>query len=305
MQKNTHEDGQTPRPLQWDDVRHFLALARLGSLSAAARQLAVEHSTVARRVDALEKSLAVRLFDRLAKGWALTAEGEALLARAARMDDEAQAFARAALEVASLQGVVRVSAPPAFTSHFLTPRLAARAQDWPQIDLELVGESRQANLVRGEADIALRMARPEAPGLAGRQLAELGYGLYASAGHLARPSAHWCFLGDDALLRSPQQAWLDQVADGRRVVLRGNDLTTLLHAARAGLGVAALPHFLAADDPVLRLAPAPACPVRRPLWLVLHPDVRRSPRVRLVADVLTALIEDARQVLAGPMSASE
>lgn len=108
MQKNTHEDGQTPRPLQWDDVRHFLALARLGSLSAAARQLAVEHSTVARRVDALEKSLAVRLFDRLAKGWALTAEGEALLARAARMDDEAQAFARAALEVASLQGVVRV-----------------------------------------------------------------------------------------------------------------------------------------------------------------------------------------------------
>ena len=105
-------------------------------------------------------------------------------------------------------------------------------------------------------------------------------------------------------MRSPQQAWLDSVTAGRRVVLRCNDLATLLHAARAGLGVAALPHFLAADDPVLRLAPAPACPVRRPLWLVLHPDVRRSPRVRLVADLLADLIQAERSALAGPSGAS-
>ncbi|WP_084615775.1 LysR family transcriptional regulator [Solimonas flava] len=299
MQKNT-DIAAASRHLQWDDIRYFLELARAGSLSGAARRLAVEHSTVARRVEALEQRLGVRLFDRLAKGWSPTAEGEALLAQAGRLDDEAQAFSRLALGVASLQGTVRVSAPPALASHLLVPSLAERRSQWPNIELEMVGETRDANLARREADLAIRMSRPDAPGLVARRVGEMGYGLYARPGYADRPRDAWEFLGyDESLSRVPQQAWLDQQLAGRRIVLRSNDLAALLHAARAGLGAAVLPHFLTHGDAALAPLPGPACPTVRPLWLVMHPDVRRSPRVRFMADLLASLIGEAQPRLSG------
>lgn len=168
MQKRSDNPGCEKRGLQWDDIRYFLELARTGSLSGAARRLGVEHSTVARRVEALERSLGIRLFDRLPKAWSLTPEGETLVTQAGRLDNEALAFSRAALGVSSLQGTVRVSAPPVLAGHFLAPRLATTRARWQNIDLELIGESRDANLARGEADLAIRMSRPTAPGLAAR-----------------------------------------------------------------------------------------------------------------------------------------
>jgi DNA-binding transcriptional LysR family regulator len=286
--------------LQWDDVRHFLELARLGSLSAAARKLGVEHSTVARRVEALEQALAVRLFDRLPRGWALTPEGETLAHQARRLEDEALAFARVALGVSSLQGTVRLSAPPAVAAHFLVPRLAARRQDWPGIDLEVMGETREVNLARGEADLALRLTRPSAPGLVARALGTLGYGMYAAPHYAERAPAQWEFLGyDDSLRLVPHQQWLEGVAAGRRFVLRSNDMTALWQAARAGLGIAALPHFIGRGDPGLVALPAPTLPLPREIWLVMHPDVRRSPRVRLVADMVAALVASEQALLAG------
>lgn len=292
----------TSTALQWDDVRHFLTLAQHGSLSAAARRLRVEHSTVARRVEALEKTLGIRLFDRLPRGWILTPEGETLANQAGRMEDEALAFSRLALGVSALQGTVRLSAPPAIASHFLVPRLLPLRQDWPGIDLEIVGESRQANLARGEADLAVRLSRPSAAGLAARPLGQLGYGLYAVPDYTQRPVDAWQFLGyDDSLRQAPQQQWLDSIAAGRRFILRSNDLTVLLQGARAGFGIAALPHFLGAGDPALVPVPVPAtpCPTRRPIWLVMHPDVRRSPRVRAVADGLVSLFRSATGLLTG------
>lgn len=300
MQKKSDAAPTGAFPIQWDDIRHFLELARKGSLSAAARCLGVEHSTVARRVESLEQSLGIRLFDRLPRGWSLTPEGETLLVQAGRLEDEALAFSRAALGVSSLQGTVRVSAPPVFASHFLVPRLVSFRQQWPGIDLEIIGESREANLARGEADLALRMARPQAAGLVVRALGGMGYGLYAAHGYLGRPEEAWEFLGyDDSLAQVPQQKWLEGVAAGRRVVLRSNDLAALLQAARAGLGIAALPHFLAIGDPALAPVPGPVCPTERQLWLVMHPDVRRSPRVRAVADALASLVLEAKPVLSG------
>ncbi|RKP59160.1 LysR family transcriptional regulator [Pararobbsia silviterrae] len=291
VQKNTGSvPAEGPR-LQWDDVRYFLELARIGSLSGAARSLSVEHSTVARRVEALEQSLDVRLFDRLPKGWSLTAEGEALARQAARLDDEAQAFARAAVGVSSLKGTVRLSAPPVLASHLLVPGMAALRARWANVDLEVVGESRDANLARGEADLAIRLSRPTAPGLVARCIGKMGYGLYAAAGYADRPQSEWAFLGyDESLGQVPQQRWLNQIAGDRRFVFRSNDLAALLHAARAGLGVAALPGFLAAHDPALCLLSDHAGAAVRQIWLVMHPDVKRSPRVRLIADVLVELI---------------
>lgn len=284
--------------MQWDDVRYFLELARQGSLSGASRRLAVEHSTVARRVESLEQALGVRLFDRLPRGWTLTAEGETLAAQAKGLENEAIAFSRAALGVSSLQGTVRISAPPITASHFLVPRLASLRADWPGVDLEIIGESRDANLLHGEADLALRLSRPTAPGLAARAVGRIGYGLYAVPGYTARLPADWVFLGyDRSLSQVPQQTWLDGIANGRRFVLRSNDLAALYQACRAGLGIAALPHFLGRPDNGLKQLDGYEAPTARRVWLVVHPDVRRSPRVRAVADSLAAMIAAEAAVL--------
>lgn len=306
MQKNTIQASLEKTSLSWDDIRYFLALARIGSLSGAARKLGVEHSTVSRRVEALETSLGLRLFDRLPKGWHLTPEGETLAKQAARLDEEAQGFSRIALGVSALQGTVRLSAPPVMAGHFLVPHLAALRARWENIELEVIGETRDANLARGEADLAIRMSRPSAPGLVARCIGQMGYGLYAENGYAQRAEADWEFLGyDDSLIQVPQQQWLSQIAGQRRYVFRSNDLSALLNAARCGLGLAVLPHFLAAQDERLELIESQPCPIIRPIWLVMHPDVRRSPRVRLLADLLTDIMQAAAGLLTGISPASE
>lgn len=283
---------QTDSRLQWEDVRYFLAVARQGSLSGAARTLAVEHSTVARRVEALESSLGLRLFDRLPRGWRLTAEGEELVVLGERIEDEALAFERAAVGAGTETGRVRVSAPPTLVSQFLMPRLAATRAQWSGIELEVVGETREANLARREADIALRMGRPQSPALAARPIGKVGYGLYGRREWLEKPPQEWEFVSYDHSMRNvPQQRWLEEYAGDRRFALRSNDLAAIVSAAAAGLGVTFMTHYLARTQPTLvRLAPDDGPPSRE-VWLVLHPDVRRSPRVRLVADLIVSIFE--------------
>jgi DNA-binding transcriptional LysR family regulator len=286
-------------PLDWDDIRYFVELARQEKLSATARVLRVEHSTVARRIGMLEARLGVRLFDRMPKHWILTVEGEALLAQARRVEDEALAFARAGAGAATLRGVVRLSAPPVFASAFLVPRLGALRARWPGIALEIIGEVRQADLYRREADLALRMARPDQAGLAARPLAQTGYGLYAAPGWFERPAQEWEFIGNgEAMKESPQQKWLDKFAAGRHYAFWTNDTAALLAACRAGLGVTVLPHFLGRGDPLLALHPEHGQVLSRPLWLAVHPDVRRSPRVTLVAELLAAVLQEHAALLA-------
>jgi DNA-binding transcriptional LysR family regulator len=281
-----------------DDVRFFLAVAREGSLSGAARTLNVEHSTVARRVGALEASLGVRLFDRLRRSWTLTSEGEALIAPAERLEHEALAFTRAATSATSLHGTVRISAPPVFASQFLVPQLAGCIDRWKEIDLDLVGEVRTANLHRREADLSIRFMRPDEPGLAARKLGELGFRLYAAPAWRARAESEWRFIGyGDALGEVPHQQALARMAGERPFVLRSNDLAAVHQACRAGMGLAMLPTFLARPDTGLIEMPRPDHPFLREIWCVVHPDVRRSPRVRLMADLIGELIQDSSAVL--------
>lgn len=289
MQKSTGQTG----PLDWDDIRYFVELARHGRLSATACALAVEHSTVSRRIGMLEGRLGLRLFDRLPKRWILTAEGEQLLAHAHRVEDEALSFARAGMGAGTLRGVVRLSAPPALAAVLLIPRLAQLRARWPGISLEIVAEVREADLYRREADLALRLSRPHEPGLAGRPLAQLGYGLYACEAWFGRPQEEWEFVGYGAAMKdTPQQAWLDKFAAGRPYAFRANEAQAVLSACRAGLGLSLLPHFLAHAEG-LALHPDHAQVLSRPVWLVVHPDVRRSPRVSLVAELLAEVLEQA------------
>jgi DNA-binding transcriptional LysR family regulator len=224
----------------WDDIRYFLAVARQGSLSAASRQLGVEHSTVARRVATLERRIGVRLFDRLPRSWTLTDEGQALVEPAERLEDEALAFSRAATAAPATQGRVRVSTPPVFGSHFLLPQLATHSARWPGIVLDVIGETRSVNLHRREADVAMRLMRPSEPGLAARRLGTMSMRLYAAPAWLTRPEAAWRFIGyGEPLSEVPQQRLLARIAGERPFVLFTNDLAALHHACGAGTGHAA------------------------------------------------------------------
>ena len=197
----------------------------------------------------------------------------------------------AAAGSAPLTGIVRISAPPALAAYYLVPRLREPLSRMPLIDIELVGEVREASLTRREADIALRLYRPHAPGLAAKSLGAIGYGLYATSRYLkGRHRRNWEFLGYDHSLRhTPQQQWLENSAAGQRFAFRSNDLATLYQAAIAGFGVAVLPHYLARLARELIRIESEPCVVSRKLWLVMHEDVRRSQRVRVVADEIIRL----------------
>ncbi|WP_369975978.1 LysR family transcriptional regulator [Xanthomonas bundabergensis] len=284
--------------LAWDDVRYFLSLARSGSLSAAARALAVEHSTVARRIGALEAAVRLRLFDRLPRGWQLTDEGRALLEAAERIELEAHAFGRAIQGMTSMRGKVRLSAPPALSSQLLMPLMAQKYAQWEGIQLDLVGEIRTANLQRRDADLALRLSRSEEPGLVARRLGRLGYGLYGSKAwkRVARAQRRYIGYGD-ALHSGPHRTWLAQCAGDAPHALVASDFSILQQACRSGLGLTILPHFMARNDAALHEFDSGLDPMQRDLWLTVHPDLRRSPRVQRIAELLAQIVHEQAELL--------
>lgn len=282
--------------LDWDDLRFFLELARSGSLSEAARRLGADHSTVARRIAGLEAALSLKLFDRLPRGYALTPEGEQLLERAQGVEQAVHGVARLASGSGEgIEGRVRISAPPALASHWLVPRLAPLLRRHPGLVLDVIGTPAPARLAQHEADLALRLSRPREKGLIARRLGAFGYGLYGASAYVdATPEAGRVFLGyDEELARSPQQLWLERLAAGRPIVFMSNDLSSLISAARAGMGLAALPHVLAdtVDDLVRVTADEE---LARELWLLVHPDLRRAARVRAVMDHIIAVCRGLR-----------
>lgn len=258
--------------------------------------LQADHATVSRHITALETGLGLKLFTRLPRGYRLTAEGQDLANRAAAVETAMLAVDRLARgSTGQLDGTVRISAPPVFASHWLTARLLPLRQAHPDLCLEVIGESAFANLNRGEADVALRLSRPDSNGLITRCLGQMRFGLYGATAYTeAVPDSERTFLGySEELAGAPQQVWLDSIRGGRRAGLRTNDLATLIARVRCGMGLAALPHIIAQDLPGLTcLCDAPAA--TRELWLVLHPDLRQAARVRAVADHLIRITAPLR-----------
>lgn len=274
----------------WNDLRYFLAVTVSGSLSAAARSLGVEHTTVSRRIEALENVLGVRLFDRFARGWSLTEAGQGLLPQARRVEEEIQSLLRQASGAGAAHGTVRISAPPAIAAHWIAPRLPSMRSQLSGIQIELAAEPAHVDLSRREADIAIRYRRPQAPDLAVRVVATVKYYLCAAPEYLAsRNPDEWEFIGyDESLAETPQQEWLNVFAAGRPFVFSSNDLGSIAAAVRFGAGIAALPDYLAAG----LIIPDSNCPVQRELWMVIHDDVRKAPRVRRTADLLAELFSN-------------
>jgi DNA-binding transcriptional LysR family regulator len=293
--------------MDWDNLKFFLALAETGSLSRASEKLRVDHSTVARRIEMLEHDLGVRLVERLSRSYRLTVEGERVHDRAKAIEGGIAEIARFANGVdRSPDRIVRVNGPPALISQFLAPRLLPLQGQQPGLRIELVGDARQISLSRGEADVALRMMRPREQGVVARRLAVVGYGLYGSRDYLARCGdgaqnfIGYDFIGyDDSLDHLLPQRWLKEMAGGRGLALRANDLSTLMMAARAGLGLAVLPCIMVRGAPDLVSVPTRLPPLTRELWLLFHRDIGRSPAVRTVIDRITAITTAAKAAFLG------
>lgn len=280
--------------MDWDGVRVFLAVARTRRLSTAARQLGVEHTTVGRRLAALERDVGSALFHRTAGGYLLTATGEAILATAEQMDRAAAGIdARAHESSGKMSGRVRLALPPEFASHWLAPKLPALHARYPELDLQILVGTRQRDLSRGEAELALQSPRPRQVGLVVVRLGRTTLALYASSAWLAgrrlrirgpdeaRGLPLLVFSAQFHLLQSAD--WFQPVLGAGRVLLETNSTHALLAAAEASLGIAVLPRFVARQTDLVQVSDAVA---ENDLWLVTHPEFRRDPRVRATADFL-------------------
>ncbi|MDL2400046.1 LysR family transcriptional regulator [Rhizobium mayense] len=278
--------------IDWQDLLHFASLARTGSLSAAARELGVDHATVGRRIAALERALDLRLIDRRPRTSPLTADGRAIAELVAGMEDNVEAIRRYSKSaVAGLSAAVKISAPPSIAAHLIAPKALGFRAEHPDITLTIAGVTRRAALDHGEADIAVRMSRPEESDLLVRRVGVMRFGLYAVPEIAKTPEESWVFIGYDAALdHLTQQTWLRSLLAGRPIVFRAGDVFGQLQAARAGLGVVALPAFLGDGEAGLTRLQTEIPSPTRDLWLVTYPDLRRSPAIRAVMDFVSETI---------------
>jgi DNA-binding transcriptional LysR family regulator len=286
--------------VDWDDLRYFLKVAETGGLSPAARFLRVNTATVGRHIEALEVGLGQKLFERTAQGYRLTDAGERLLEWSRKVEVEftniQAAFGATPAEVT---GTVSIATTDWVAIGFLIDTLPEFRRRHPGIDLDIAAAVDPVNLSRREADVALRLSRPEQGNLIARRIADLGHGLYASPQYLERHGMPDLSRGCEghALIDWPQGlettapvTWMRRHAAKARPVLRGN-ASVRLSAVKAGLGVSLLAHIgVPRGDGLVRLAVEPAPPPRG-LWLVAHADLVHLPRIRAVIDHIAAAAE--------------
>jgi len=285
--------------MEWDDLKHFLAVARSGSLTEAARNLKASAATVGRHIESLEQRLGARLFEHRSTGYVLTETGQSILARAEGVEAAVLAVERgAASSNLSLTGKVRVACTEDMASMVIVPHLAPFTSQHPQLAIELMAGLPAVNLTRRDADIALRSVRPETGDLlmrriGGVDLAVYGSKAYAAAHGVAPRSFDFgkvetiTWIEEMAGLRGGP--WLAEHSAGSRVALQVNTSRLLYAACVAGLGVAVLPCFGGDADPALVCLVPPEEVQTLDLWMVVHRDLATMPRVREVADYLATL----------------
>ena len=286
--------------LDWDDLRYFLAIAREGTLAAAAKQLHVTQSTVGRRLAALQSGMGVRLLRRSADGYVLTLAGESILNHVERLEAEALSIEHAvAGHDVRLDGVVRVTSSQLLTSHLLAPAFAALHARHRGILIEAGADLPDEALAWHDTDVLVRLRRFEQPDLVVRRIGRLGFALYGCVAYLARcgeadlasgcPGHQVITLLDDHDV-SAQSAWLSQHCARAQVVLKADSYETQHWAATSGGGLAVLPRFRADAEPTLRRLPTMAPVPAADIWLGVHPRNRQAPRVRAVLDCISEAV---------------
>jgi DNA-binding transcriptional LysR family regulator len=289
----------------WNELKLVLAVSRCRSLTEAAAMLRVDHSTVYRRLKALETRLGAKLFDRTPGGeYTTTSAGERVSAVAERIEAETQSLER---DVAGrdrrLTGRLRVTSSETLAYRLLTPEIASFRSAHPGIVVDLLVDNRVLSLSRREADVALRPMRPRQDDLWGRKLADVEWAVYGPASEAPKPT--------DAFGGFPVIGWSEEAVGIRasewarskvsadRIVYRSSSLINQLVAVRAGVGAALMPCYLGDPEQALRRVGSPVEDVRSELWIITHADLRTTARVRAFLDLVGSGLAAKRSAIEG------
>ena len=284
--------------INWNDLRYVLALAREGSVSGAGRALSVEHTTVARRISALEKQLGSRLFDRLPNGYVMTQVAEKLYPHALSMEELIQVADREVFGMdEQLSGNLKLTASYDVFSRLVTPELSKFTDKYPGIVLELLSSSGLANLSDRQADIAVRLSPNPPEYLIGRKVLPLGHGIYASAKYLNKKRST-----DTLVLWEHEQKTPEWVADHfpkARVAIRANEILSMMETIRNHIGIGRLPCYVGDSEPTLRRLDLKLTPSTWGIWVLSHVDLRSTARVRVCREFLMSTIEEQKGLVEG------
>ena len=288
--------GVEPRP-DWDDLRYFLEVARTQRVSAAAVRLGVDHTTVSRRVRALEQSLGTLLFDKSRNaGFALTPEGQQLLVHAEQMETAVQSACEQVAGLGqTLSGHVRIGSTEAFGTYFVTPVLSHFQREYPAIDFDVLPVPRFVSLSKREADLAITIERPQRGPYVCSKLCDYRLQLYATPDYLAKYGDVRTFADlsgrrfisyVDELTFSNELRYLEDIVPGCNVVLRSTSVIAQYQAALQSEALAILPCFMAAQDPRLVPLLVDDVVVTRSFWIYCHEELRTLKRITVLWDYL-------------------
>lgn len=293
----------------WNDLRFFLELSRQGKLVRAAARLHVDHTTVSRRITSLEKQLDVRLFDKSPRGYQLTDAGLRLLPMAEEIEARStRLYQDIAGKDARLSGTVRISMPEALGSQVIAPRIADFRKVHPDIEIELVAETRRMSLSKREADIAINLARPESGRLIAWKLCDYRLKLYGESGYLSQHppinnlddlASHSFVSYIDDLIEMPELRFFESTIKNAHVVFRSSNVTAQFNAILNGTGLGLVHCFMAQNHQSLAIVLTNEISVDRSYWLSVHEDLRHVARVDAVCDFVTRVLRDERGLMMG------
>lgn len=274
----------------WDDYFYFLKVAACGNLKAAAQEIGVNHSSVFRRINGLEKKLNVRLFERLKTGYKLTAAGEDIIDRVRQVEEQMHAIQRLIQgKDVHLSGYLKISTTDTIGYYWLPPYIRRFKELYPDIIIDLDIKTHYTNLSKREADIVIPAVNTQPDYMVGKRLAPIYVRLYGAPSYLERfgtPKStddfhlHRFLLPNESLASLPASKWLKRYIKEDNVVACCDKLTGLYHLARHGLGLTILPHYIAGSDPEMieLMKLPPEC--NHHVWILTHPDIRLTARVK-------------------------
>jgi len=286
--------------MNWDDYRFFLAVARRGTLSAAASDLDVTQPTVGRRIAALERRLGAKLYVRSPSGFTLSEAGGQMLEHAERIErDVLAAELRVAGRDAGPRGVVRITASEWLCTSVVSPLLSDLLACYPQLEIELIADTRHLNLARREADLALRPRRFEHQAIVERAIACVEFGLYAAPRYLATHRIPRSGDGRGHVVISMLHGvgdvvreWLATSLPRANHAVRTNGRDAMVTLATSGVGLACLARVVGDQVPALQRIELETAPPAPMLWLGMHRDARATPRIRAVATHITSRLAE-------------
>lgn len=287
--------------MNWDNLRYFLALAREGSVSGAGRALGVKHTTVARRIQALEQHMGTRLFDRSRSGYSMTQAAENLFDDVLRLEEKVQRVDhKIAGQDAALAGLLKLTVAHDLANRFILPEIGKFLNTYPKIQLQLLMTPGLVDLAAHEADIAIRLTPSPPEYLVGRELMKLRHGIYGTSEVLNK-------LADPVnviLFRSEidHPAWVSDHFKNANVILRVDDVSSMAVAVKNDLGIAKMPCFIGDTEPTLRRLDLKLELSTWGIWILNHVDLRATARVRACKDFLQGILEKKRSLIQGEYS---